>query len=266
MKKTLIALAVAASAVVSGSALAASSWTPGDFTGNFEMSGQLTPPSQTGNPWSVAVGNKVSNLDATLEAGQKNVTINVSSPIGILGIHPTENKMFAGQAGITPQLNYGGAVDLDSFVGGTGTLTLPVKSGEQTIGTLTTKIYAGGILAWAQDEGSFIDGAARSTYASAAGKAFYGGVGKTEEAIDKNSESVLAIVPTFFSDITDTYQEPAKYPGVSGEVDFSDSSKQLSGLYASGIQSGQTVDIVLNSPLTEVTTWTASLPITVSYQ
>lgn len=266
MKKTLIALAVAASAVVSGSALAATTWNPGDFNGSFEMGGQLTPPTQTGNPWSVAVGDNVTNLDATLDAGQKEVAINVANPVAVLGIRPTENKMFTGQAGITPQISYGDAVDLNSFVGGMGTLTLPVKSGEQAIGSLTTKIYTGGVQVWAEDYNGMIDGAARSAHASAAGKAFYGGVGKTMEAIDQDSGSVISKASAFFSDITDTYQDPTDYPGIAGEVDFANARFQYSGLYASGIPAGETVRITLKSALSDATSWTASLPVTVSYQ
>ena len=42
MKKTLIALAVAASAAVSGTSMAAvGEWTPGDEGGSFEMGGGL---------------------------------------------------------------------------------------------------------------------------------------------------------------------------------------------------------------------------------
>ncbi|WP_175610604.1 hypothetical protein [Escherichia coli] len=266
MKKTMIALAVAASAVVSGSALAASSWAPGDFNGFFEMAGQLTPPTQTNNPWSVAVGNKVSNLDATLTAGQKDVTINVTSPISILGIRPTENKMFVGQGGITPQISYGDAVDLNSFVGGTGNLTLPVKSGEQTIGTLTAKIYAGGMYAWFKDYGSGItDGIGYPLYASAAGKAFFGGLGKTEAAVDRDGENVVAEAIKFFPDIADTYQSSEGNYGLLGEADFTDSEYELSGLYASGIQAGERINIELTDELSEATNWTASLPVTVTY-
>lgn len=262
MKKTLIALAVATSAVVSGSVFA---WTPGDFNGSFEMGGQLTPPSQTGNLWSVAVGNKVTDLNATLEAGQKDVSINVTNAIGILGIRPTENEMFNGQVGITPQISYGSAVNLDSFAQGIGTLTLPVKSGEQEIGTLTTKIYAGGVYAKFLYRGELSPGAAHSTYASAAGKAFYGGVGKTSDSIDSSAKNVVSTAITFFSDITDTYQSPTGEDGQSGEFDFSRIYDELSGLYASGIKSGEKINITLNEALSEATTWTASLPITVTY-
>ncbi len=41
MKKTLIALAVAASAAVSGSAMA---WSNGDFNGSVDIGGTVTPP------------------------------------------------------------------------------------------------------------------------------------------------------------------------------------------------------------------------------
>ncbi|WP_105265949.1 fimbrial protein, partial [Escherichia sp. MOD1-EC6099] len=259
MKKTLIALAVATSAVVSGSVFA---WTPGDFNGSFEMGGQLTPPSQTGNPWSVAVGNNVTDLDATLEAGQKDVSINVTNAIGILGIRPTENEMFNGQVGITPQISYGSAVNLDSFAQGIGTLTLPVKSGEQDIGTLTTKIYAGGVYAVFAYRGDLSTGTAKSTYASAAGKAFYGGVGKTGDSIDSSAKNVVNTATTFFTDITSTYQSPTGEDGPSGEFDFSNIHYELSGLYASGIKSGEKINITLNEALSEATTWTASLPIT----
>ncbi|WP_105287607.1 F4 family fimbrial subunit, partial [Escherichia sp. MOD1-EC5110] len=251
MKKTLIALAVATSAVVSGSVFA---WTPGDFNGSFEMGGQLTPPTQTGNLWSVAVGNKVTDLNATLEAGQKDVSINVTNAIGILGIRPTENEMFNGQVGITPQISYGSAVNLDSFAQGIGTLTLPVKSGEQDIGTLTTKIYAGGVYAVFAYRGDLSTGTAKSTYASAAGKAFYGGVGKTGDSIDSSAKNVVNTATTFFTDITSTYQSPTGEDGPSGEFDFSNIHYELSGLYASGIKSGEKINITLNEALSEATT------------
>ncbi|WP_000751754.1 hypothetical protein [Escherichia sp. TW09308] len=266
MKKTLIALAVAASAAVSGSAFAAASWTPGDFNGSFEMGGQLTPPTQTNNPWSVAVGNKVSDLNATLTAGQKNVTINVSSPIGVLGIRPTEKKMFASQAGISPQISYGSAVDLDSFVGGTGTLTLPVKSGEQIIGSLTAKIYAGGMASWFKDYGDTTDGIGFPLYASVAGKAFFGGLGKSENAVDNDGDHVVAEAFKFFPEIADTYLSPEGNYGSLGETTFADlSNKDMSGLYASGIPAGETLNITLTNSLSDATNWTASLPVTVSY-
>ncbi|ENR9634273.1 fimbrial protein [Escherichia coli] len=271
MKKTLIALAVAASAAVSGSAFAAASWTPGDFTGNFEMGGQLTPPSQTGNPWSVAVGNKVSDLDATLEAGQKEVTINASENIGILGIHPTKNERFVGQTGIAPQINYGDAVNIDSFANGIGDLSLSVKdqSTDQDIGTLTTKIFAGGVIAryTPDDYGYGEAGVASSLYASVAGKAFYGGVGKTEESIDHSSSGVVSKASAFFSDITDTYVPSPHGDGVWSEETFGPKPNySFSGLYASGIHSGQAITITLKQALSEATGWKASLPITVSYQ
>lgn len=262
MKKTLIALAVATSAVVSGSVFA---WTPGDFNGSFEMGGQLTPPSQTGNPWSVAVGNNVTDLDATLEAGQKDVTINVTSPISILGIRPTEHKMFAGQAGITPQISYDGAVDLDTFVNGSADLTLSVKSGSQTIGTLTTKISSSGIKSWSADEGYGVEGVSSSMYASKAGVAFYGGVGKSENNIVQDTQEALDLASTLFPGVDETFVPGPDGNGAYDENTFDRNNYSYSGLYASGIKSGQSINIKLSNALSNATTWTASLPITVTY-
>ncbi len=266
MKKTLIALAVAASAVVSGSALAAASWAPGDFNGSFEMGGQLTPPSQAGNPWSVAVGDNVTNLDATLEAGKTDVTINVTSPISVLGIRPTANQMFTGQVGITPQINYDDAVNLDSFVDGSAELTLPVKSDSQTIGTLTTKISSIGIKSWNKDEGYGVEGVSSSMYASKAGMAFYGGVGTTVSGIVRKTQDALNLASTLFPGVADTFVPGPDGDGVSDQNKFGDAQSLYSGLYASGIKSGQPINIKLSNALSDATTWTASLPIIVSYQ
>ncbi|HEI3186174.1 TPA: hypothetical protein SI321_005057, partial [Escherichia coli] len=55
MKKTLIALAVAASAAVSGSAMA---WTANGTGGSVELGGTLNPVEKV-TPWEVKVGDDV---------------------------------------------------------------------------------------------------------------------------------------------------------------------------------------------------------------
>ena len=60
MKKTLIALAVAASAAVSGSAMA---WTANGTGGSVDMGGTLIPEGKV-TPWEVKVGDAVKGLDA----------------------------------------------------------------------------------------------------------------------------------------------------------------------------------------------------------
>ncbi|EGJ4498914.1 hypothetical protein INB87_004741, partial [Escherichia coli] len=70
MKKTLIALAVAASAAVSGSAMA---WTANGTGNSVELGGTLTPVEKV-SPWEVKTGDAVTGLDAPIQKGQKIVT------------------------------------------------------------------------------------------------------------------------------------------------------------------------------------------------
>ncbi|ENM7303529.1 hypothetical protein AB8N91_004958, partial [Escherichia coli] len=71
MKKTLIALAVATSAVVSGSAMA---WTAGGNGGSVEIGGTLTPETVV-LPWEVKTGSNIADLNAKIKKGQSEVDI-----------------------------------------------------------------------------------------------------------------------------------------------------------------------------------------------
>ncbi|EJN2318881.1 hypothetical protein NPL52_004738, partial [Escherichia coli] len=77
MKKTLIALAVAASAAVSGSAMA---WTANGTGGSVDLGGTLTPVEKV-TPWEVKVGDAVTGLDAQIQKGQKVVDVAVNKAI-----------------------------------------------------------------------------------------------------------------------------------------------------------------------------------------
>ncbi len=74
MKKTLIALAVAASAVVSGSAMAA--WTANGGGGQVEIGGSLTPVTKA-TPWETAVGAAVTNLNGQVQKNDTKLEITV---------------------------------------------------------------------------------------------------------------------------------------------------------------------------------------------
>ena len=102
MKKTLIAMTVAASAVVSGSAMAGS-WQASGSGGTFEMSGTLTPEFVT--PWEVYVGDAVTGLDTTVKFGDTSVDITTSKAIPILGIRTQTTTAFAGGVGLSPVID-----------------------------------------------------------------------------------------------------------------------------------------------------------------
>lgn len=74
MKKTLIALTVAVSAVASGSAMA-SDWVPDGSGDPVELGGGTLAPAAKVIPWEVEVGDAVTGLDAPIQKGQQNVSI-----------------------------------------------------------------------------------------------------------------------------------------------------------------------------------------------
>lgn len=101
MKKTLIALAVAASAAVSGSAMA---WTANGTGNSVDLGGTLTPVEKV-TPWEVKTGAAVTGLDAQVTQGQTMVDVAVKKAIPVLGIRTQEvGKSFPAQAGINPAI------------------------------------------------------------------------------------------------------------------------------------------------------------------
>ncbi|HGX8716119.1 TPA: hypothetical protein ACJINS_004988, partial [Escherichia coli] len=100
MKKTLIAL-VLATASVSGSAMADG--------GVIQLGGTLTPQL---NPvgWQVSVGASKQDLNANVREGDTEVNIPVQYPISVLGIGLKTKGLFYGRDGISPQIDYHGAL------------------------------------------------------------------------------------------------------------------------------------------------------------
>lgn len=262
MKKTLIALAVAASAVVSGSAMAAG-WEQNGSGGSVDLGGTLTPVEKT-TPWEVKVGDAVSGLDAQIQKGQKEVSIAVNKAIPVLGIRTQTAEAFQGQEGISPQINFNGAIDPSKFEAGKTALTLDVKdSGSNKIGSLTTKVTAGALLSWSNDEG-------RGNYFSLGsinteGEVFNGGLSTNYDgALD--IEQVKSIAPVIFPGSMDNFTDQGtaaqgKYFSRIG-IDA-----KYSAFYASGIEQGNTIKITLDQAASgdDPVQWKASLPVTVTY-
>ncbi|HCB9840036.1 TPA: hypothetical protein M2Q89_004931 [Escherichia coli] len=258
MKKTLIALAVAASAAVSGSAMA---WTVNGTGGSVDLGGTLTPTDVI-TPWEVKVGNAVTGLDALVQKGQKTVEVKTSSAIPVLGIR-TQDSTFMGQSGISPQISYDGAVDVDSFSAGTTTLTLNVTDANgDEIGTMSVPFLAAALSSYTNGSTSNT----KSLYASERGKGFFGGLGKDSSAVAQYPVSATSGI---FAEASENFS----YQGITslsdpGETGFSVTSGTYSAFYASGIESGKTITITLDQAVSgdDAIQWKASLPITVSYQ
>ncbi|WP_105491630.1 hypothetical protein [Escherichia coli] len=265
MKKTLIALAVAASAAVSGSAMA---WTQNGIGGSVDFSGTLNPKDLI-TPWEVKVGDGVNDLNALIKKGQSRVDVAVNKSILALGIRTTSNRAFLGQTGIAPQIDFKNAIDLNGFEGGVTTLTLDVKdsTSNDKIGTLTAPFNTGAV-------GS-ITGASNFanvyTYmsansASGAARGFSGGLATDWGKINKAPQTVLNALSTEIMANFDA--QGMSFAGSGLSSNFSTSGAKYSAAYGAGILANDTIKIALDNPVTgdaEIA-WKAELPVTVSYQ
>ncbi|MGS5326498.1 F4 family fimbrial subunit [Escherichia coli] len=260
MKKTLIALAVAASAVVSGSAMA---WTANGSGGTLNMGGVLTPLAHV-TPWEVMVGDAVTGLDADIQKGQRTVDIFLNKAIPVLGIRAQDaTGTFPGRQGISPQISYGDAVGVDAFSGGRAPLTLEIKNASNVkFGTLTSVLASGSEVSWnsPSSSGKFV------AFASKAGDGFFGGLGKTRDAVASSSWGLVkSISPEFVAKYNDQ-KAPLDKEKIKTE-NFSKTEVKYSAFYGSGIEVGSLVTITLDQAASgdAPIQWKASLPVTVIY-
>lgn len=265
MKKTLIALTVAASAAVSGSAMA---WNPVGLGGNggtFSMSGTLSKAEKT-VPWAVEIGAPVTALDVTVKPDQKNVLILLEKDIPILGIH-SGPAGFIGDKGIAPQIDYNNATDVDYMDKGSLPAQLNVTSSDgKKIGTLA---FVMRVACQASEQKGEGDDKLDSSmlYASSKGKAFFGGVAKDEKGVWSDA-AAYTWATHLFSSIADSWDTKIPYTaGDADETDFSNGNSIYRGYYASGLAKGIPMELVLDQTITSATPvpWKASLPIVISY-
>lgn len=253
MKKTLIALAVATSAVVSGSALA---WNAGNANGSVDFGGTITPDTIQ-SPWEVKIGAGLTGLDSNVASGVKSVDINLPNDALVLGIR--SDNFFNGGVGLAPQINYSGKIG-NSFSQGKVDLTLDVKdaSTDSVIGTLTTKLTtaAMGATKSAGATGHYF------MWAGQAGQAYFGGLSNDVYKAATNAEDLAnKIDPS----IVEKWEAAGDHKG-GFPSDFSTTDAQYNSFYISAVQASDTMTIALDQAPTSSVTWTASLPVIVTYQ
>ncbi|EID0396774.1 hypothetical protein LA211_003794 [Salmonella enterica] len=266
MKKTLVALALAAT-TVSGSAMA---WTAGGAGGSLELGGTLTPENLP-NPWEVLIGSAVTGLDADIKIGSKIVEIPVTSPVTVLGIRTVSNQPFRGMSGITPQIDFKGAIDVTKYTEASkGTTPLTVKitdAGGMNIGVLNTVLSVAGLASYI---GTNVNGGTISKQVSlyhySVNGAFRGGV-LIAEGIVNDTRDVKTLLNSINTDFLANYNSQGLREGFVGNFDFQNSALNYSGVYGSGIEAGKTIRLTLDAPAaSDAIVWKAALPITVSYQ
>ncbi|HAZ3488676.1 TPA: hypothetical protein J1W15_003872 [Escherichia coli] len=258
MKKTLIALAVAASAAVSGSAMA---WTANGTGGSVDLGGTLTPVTKA-TPWEVKVGDAVTGLDGQIQKGQKEISISVKNAIPVLGIRNADENGFKGQMGIKPQIDYKGAVKIDDFQNGTTKVYMKVRNeAGGIIGSLEAPFSAAALSSW-NNNGSK---QSRALYASSGEYSFYGGLGKNSGAV--RTSGSYQLISGLSSEFIEKWKQQGNYDSTSANEQFASTSATYWGAYGSGIEKGQTIKITLEEAASgdAPIKWKASLPITVTY-
>lgn len=261
MQKTLVALAVVAASVISGSAMA---WTANGTGGSVDLRGTLTPQDHV-TPWEVAVGSAVDGLDGLVEKGTRQVTVPVKQMISVLGIRTISNDVFNGANLITPQIDFKNAVDIDGFNAGDTTLTLDVmdKDSGSKIGRMTTTFTAAAAANWVKSDGL---SSKFRVIAPTTGWGFYGGVAKNVSGVSSSPGiTARAVFPAAAANYNEQGINNWSDPDM---LKFDDSDATYSGYYASGIAVGKEINITLDNPASgdAPINWKATLPVTVSYQ
>ena len=261
MKKTLTALAVAASAMASGAAMAG--WVPNGLGGELKLSGELTPADHV-TPWEVMVGDAVTGLDAPVKKGQKIAVIGVKKSIPVLGIRTQSKEPFKGTSGISPQIDFKGAVSkLDNLADAEdAVLTLDVTDGANKIGKMVAPFIAAAQYSVA---GPSANSVYKNMYAASSGEAFLGGLATVKGSIQEAfSDRVAALDSKFKAHFN---EQDVSQNDVSGSNLFTNTEHTYSAWYGSGIESGKSIKITLDNPVSgnDKIQWHASLPVVVSY-
>ena len=281
MKKTLIALAVAASAAASGMAHA---WTSGDFYDSLDIGGRITVDDYR-QKWSWAVGSDINGFehastDMTENGTKLTITVTDDKPLligktnessyvpRVDGIGGVPLISFFGYDGVSVELSIpAGATDGQAY------LNLPMKDvNGNKIGSVkvnasyaaayasasTSSLYS--LVAAADRNQLFFgglplssSGGLKDAYAVAERTARFGSLSKDE---------MLAQIQVLRPDVKYLTNKTGGYT-----MNFPDagSSDVFSAAYALGIVSGQTIEATFDESVTTTTEWSAPLSIAVTY-
>lgn len=281
MKKTLIALAVAASAV-SGMAHA---WTNGDFNGSVDIGGSITADDER-QKWLWAVGSDINGFNNSLKNMTENktkltITVNSNKPILLGKTNEAFSTPVAGGMGAIPQIAFTGydgtPVELKNPDGvrdkGLAYMVLPMKNEKgDKLGSVTVNAsYAGAVMVGKPGSVSL-----RSLYAGSNNVIFYGGLpfnvpgseflkgdsaaSRTELFGSLSASGMLKQLQGVYPNIT-TYDIQNN---ANENMQYTDGTV-VSAAYALGIADGQTIELTFDKAVTASTKWSAPLNVAVTY-
>ncbi|HFK7294152.1 fimbrial protein [Escherichia marmotae] len=277
MKKTLIALAVAVSAV-SG---AAHAWTTGDFNGSFDMNGTITADTYK-DKWEWMVGDALSFENTTKEMtdGSKLLTITQSEPAPIL-LGRTKEAFAAPMVGVgaIPLIAFsdyeGNAVALQSSGdNGKGFFELPMKDDSgNNLGSVKVNVTSAGVFSHSEISTGYVG--VGSVTSDDNTSIYYGGLVSPAIKAGKDASSAVAKFGNYnHTQLLGLIKAVIPDAGNKGQVSKGSALSQnmvmttgdvIASSYALGIDQGQTIEATFTNPVVSTTQWSAPLNVAVTY-
>ncbi|HAH3005955.1 TPA: hypothetical protein GF211_23675 [Escherichia coli] len=284
MKKTLLALAVVTSAVVSGSAMAAGDWQDSTPAGDINFGGTVTVSNPVVWQWKVGVGKTDFTNNISQMNGQQDLTIIADKDMPIVAARL--KNVVAGadfeQSGTFPKVSFtsnGQDIVPVYDTSGNSSMVLQVLDSQNktnVLGTLTLNVRSAGAIAfvdvnnnyhtnavWGQ-KGSILEGAVSSDV----GQIISDGVGSAEVSskfgaptLDEIEQQVNAFLQTPGATFVNDNHPWSVRRGTSDTK-----AKAYAYSYGMGIESGKQLQLHFNNPVDQTTQWTAPLTVNIAYQ
>lgn len=271
--RKIIALVVAASAI-SGTAMADS--------GVFQFGGVLMPEAKVHNLWKVKIASGMLDTNTTVVKGNTtDIHIAVPKPTPLLSIHsmgdePIKNSVAKGaraEIGLTPIISYGASLDLDN---GFDNSVIPIKLELQDdkgtkIGSLTAHMFAYGETIINSVNGKNTERPQRTFLVAHKDDVFFGGL-PTNNGGNIDAHDGLSRISKLEPSVLEQYDPSLKLPTWTKNLNMKEASETdpnllFSAVYCSGFEQGASIDLKLDSPMSngKALSWRAMLPVTVSY-
>ncbi|EFD4906852.1 fimbrial protein [Escherichia coli] len=277
MKKTLIALAVAVSAV-SG---AAHAWTTGDFNGSFDMNGTITADAYK-DKWEWMVGGALSfnNTIKEMTGDSKLLTITQSEPAPIL-LGRTKEAFAASIVGVgaIPLIAFsdyeGKGVALQSSGdNGKGFFELPMKDDSgNNLGSVKVNVTSAGLFSYSEISTGLVG--ITSVASGDNTSIYYGGLVSPAIRAGKDAASAVSKFGNYnHTKLLGQLQAVNPNAGNRGQVNKNSAVSQnmvmttgdvIASSYALGIDQGQTIEATFTNPVVSTTQWSAPLNVAVTY-
>lgn len=281
MKKTLIALAVAASAVVSGSAMA---WTSGEFDNTVNIGGSVTVGDNFSQKWAWQAGTTLSKFNSNTKEmtdDGKKLVITADQDAAILVGKTNEAFMATDVASSAiPQIAFsdyqkGKVTPVFTNAGNTGTgyLEIPVVDDQSSpIGQAKVNMTVAGVRMIT--DAAQQRGIVGSVIAENSDNIFFGGVPTEGEGIITHGNIATGFIQSMGGlSSAEMLAQLAKVDPTITQIAASTSVQKSSmtgtvtaATYAMGIKSGQALELTFTNPVTQTTEWKAPLNVSVTYQ